>query len=438
MKQMTEDEEQFCRTTWAVWRTHGLSEHVGLSVTNASVTYEEFIASNEHGRSKAIETFLAKFTPDLGEFLVDFMVNTLRGADSILTSKRLIILRENKKDYVAFDLSEIESFKNKETWLVSNACLILKTNTGTHAIKGRQLPLNDTLRFAIDQARENPPWNKIIEKAKLAPDPNICVGGPFTIEVDVINKWREKQRFALESDPLPTMPEFQTGRSPGKRIFHIVLAVVSFAIPVALFFLFLVPFASRLGGGVPTMLAYFAFIAITGAVWKVAFPSLFRGIGMSTNEDFTWRAAKYYQIKGPARAAARYYLEVLTSPWEKLINPRGFDIYRFWEKEKNTNKVGDDFLALLSDLLFVELWLEVALNSDSAFSGAGDAYRTLLPEVVTNSERLVEFATLMREMGENQLGNDGKHHSVILKLAEVFKEKAPRASEMVVSSHDSC
>lgn len=156
MKQMTKDEEQFCRTTWAVWRTHGLSEHVGLSVTNASVTYEEFIASNERGRSKAIETFLEKFTPEPGEFLVNFNVNIPRGADSILTSKRLLVLRENKKGYAAFDLSEIESFENKETWLASNSCLNLKTNTGNHTIKGRQLPLNDALRFAIDQARESP------------------------------------------------------------------------------------------------------------------------------------------------------------------------------------------------------------------------------------------------------------------------------------------
>lgn len=232
------------------------------------------------------------------------------------------------------------------------------------------------------------------------------------------------------------MPEFQTGRSPGERIFSIVAAIMFFAVPVGVFFYWLAPIVATLDSSTTQIFAYVAFVTFTGALWKVAFSMFLRGSGMATKEDFVWRAAGHYQKEGQARYAARYYLEALTAPWVKLVTPRGYEAYSFWKHEKDTRNVGDDSLALLADLLFVELWLEVALNSDSALSGAGDAYQTALPRVITNSERLVEFASLMREMSEEQLGEDGKHHPVILKLAEVFKEKSPRASKTVMPLSD--
>jgi len=249
----------------------------------------------------------------------------------------------------------------------------------------------------------------------------------FTMNIDMINEWRAEQRFVFDSDPLPTMPDVKPGPSLGVRIIYILGAIMFFTCPVGFLFFWLAPIFSKIGSGTPKIFAYLIYIGITGAFWKVALSFFIQGVGRPPKEDSVWEAADYFDKKRNAQSAARYYLEALTAPWEIRLSPKGYSAYQFWRQEKNKKNVRNDYLDLLADLLFVELWLEVVLNSGSYYRGAGDAYRHALPEVVTDSERLVGFASIMHDMSENQHNEDGKPYQLIVKLKELFKAKAPRA-----------
>ena len=132
----------------------------------------------------------------------------------------------------------------------------------------------------------------------------------FTINTDIINEWRAKQRLAFESDPLPAMPEFSSGPGPslGVRILCIVGAMINFTAPVMFMFYWFAPIIAKIGigRGAPKIFAYFIFISITVYGWKGAFSLLLQGFKKSAEEHSVWDAAGHFDKKGQSSAALRH------------------------------------------------------------------------------------------------------------------------------------
>lgn len=249
----------------------------------------------------------------------------------------------------------------------------------------------------------------------------------FIINIDAINMWRAKQRLLFESDPLPVVSDFKSGRTIGERMINIFGGVMSIVSPIVLFIGVFIPILARFNPSTGIRLfLYLVVISLTGVIWKVGFYWLKKGFGKPTKEEFLFRAGQYFLKKEQMQNVARYYLELLTTPWKECDEPKGLLMYMFWNNQVDSKtKVTDNYLDILADLLFVELWLELSLNSNN--NQDSNKYTSFLIKLSSNSKRLVEFASLLYEMGNNQISEGEKSQPVLPKLAEIFKENAPLA-----------
>lgn len=172
-KQITREEQEFFRNTWNVWRTGGLEPYrTNYSVISKLLSFDEFITSDYYDMSAVIDIFFTNFKPQPNEFLIDFDTPT-RGAQSlheyILTSNRIILYNHKRNVYAAINLSEIKSFHKRKGLSAFTYTFI--TLTKDRVFDGVSHSYDDDLLgFAIDQARENPPWHYITEKLELGVD----------------------------------------------------------------------------------------------------------------------------------------------------------------------------------------------------------------------------------------------------------------------------
>ena len=192
----------------------------------------------------------------------------------------------------------------------------------------------------------------------------------FILGTEKVNQWRERQRSRLASQPSPSLPGLAIGQPPGARAFNLLYAAFLLAAPVGGLYKLAPLFVGFRNNGLK-MLCVLVFILIATGMWKLGFRALGEALGRGSRRDVLWTAARRFAKKGNLSASIRYSAEALTFPWSKRISPTADRAYDIWLLASVASDVPGDLLIAAADLLFVEMWLEVRLNSDGAHSGMG-------------------------------------------------------------------
>lgn len=243
---------------------------------------------------------------------------------------------------------------------------------------------------------------------------------PVVLDVDRINQWRYKQLKRLEAHPI-SLPPTEKALAPVRKGGLLLTAALMLGAPILLFVV-LVPLVAKLGEGAPRIFAYLVFGAITSAMWKVGFSSLREGMAPRSHEDALRKEAKRLAKEGDMAGTVRILSETLTSPWEKSVSPHINQISAWPKKVEGVPKA---LMVTFDDLRFVEMWLNVSLNSDSAISGVNpDALIEEMIAAASDAGNLGEFAILIRETVESS--KEGR--KFIDELAVLMKRSAPKAA----------
>ena len=256
---------------------------------------------------------------------------------------------------------------------------------------------------------------------------------PFVVDVRRINSWKSRQKPRLEVYELPIIPESTRGKTPGQRALNYFLAALMLGGPLLVFFIFLVPFAPQLGRGAQ-IFAYLVFAAFTIAMVKNFFSFIGQAVGSASRSEVLWQAGKKFAKNSDVMAAIRCFGESLSLPWKKRSDPSTSDAYDVLVTTP-PNNTPNDLLLATKDLLFVEMWLEITLNSSDAYAGLSDdgakIYRNKMVELASDYSKVNEFAGLIVGMAKGQEAQDEGLHKVVEDLARILRKNAPKAAEVL-------
>jgi hypothetical protein len=169
---------------------------------------------------------------------------------------------------------------------------------------------------------------------------------------------------------------------------------------------------------------------------KVAFSALGEALGVAARNVVLWEEALKLAKSGNFVVSVRCFAEALTFPWKKRLSPRAHVAHEVWSNRKTDNNIPRDLWILLADLLFVEMWLEVLLNSGNSYSGLSDGgrktYHRMMVELASDAGALREFVSLIAAMGEGQQTTEQQLHPVLENLASLLRRNAPHAAAIIV------
>jgi len=244
---------------------------------------------------------------------------------------------------------------------------------------------------------------------------------PLILDLERINSWRSAQRNRITryANAKPE-PNISPARSAGFRVGRLAAGVFFFFLPASFVYI-LAALLPSLGDGAPRIVAMLAVAGITGGLWKAAWSLVREAVGRTAPDDALRTKARDLAKQGQALEAAGCFAMSLTHPWRKRAIPSFVKVNEFHKKYGPKNGADPVFIAL-ADLLFVDLWLEVTLNT-GAFSGLGLGSEHLLPKFVTDSDALVEFCILLRKMDPG-----AQPDPYLAKLAKAISVKGPRAA----------
>jgi hypothetical protein len=239
----------------------------------------------------------------------------------------------------------------------------------------------------------------------------------FVVDMPKIEAWKAKMADSLDSAAKRTgitVPDLSDeSRSPRERLLGLGTAIM---IPAAIGGLFIVlPVVRNISGGGPLwILALIVSLGVVGGLLRVAWKGLSLGVSRASEDEKLWKVGLREAESQPGLAT--YCLaKALSYPYQKRLAPRWANTadgiiacVRTW-KDKET--VDAQLLQSLKELLFVEIWLDLAFNSGSALSGvAPEACLRNLRRLGDSSAGLLEFRATLRSMA------DDEQHPVIAKL----------------------
>lgn len=254
---------------------------------------------------------------------------------------------------------------------------------------------------------------------------------PLILDFEKINNWRQAQRTRIaRHQSVEEVAELPPGRPIGYRLARLAMATMVFVMLIGGFIYFFAPLILSIGDRALRIFAILAVIAFTGAIWKVAWSLLQDSLGRASRGESARRMGRSLGKQGKVLHAACCYAESLTYPWRKRVIPTLWDADSFYKKHRSEQRGHPVFVAL-ADLLFVELFLEVSLNSQSDFSGIAPESRRRLPDLVTDSDELVQFGRILRGMDQ-----DPKPDPYLVKLAGEIRTQGPRLAAQMIGTRD--
>src|SRR5262249_48842130 len=138
---------QFWHDTWLAWRSGVLEPLLPQTVTVSSVPFEEFFASSRDVRHPALTSFIVRFQPQFGEFLVGYDGRLDRDTSFVLTNTRLFVKDAESAGYVAVELRDIQGVHVDGRW---RKTYTITTRHGARIFRSLlAVPNGSVVRFAI-------------------------------------------------------------------------------------------------------------------------------------------------------------------------------------------------------------------------------------------------------------------------------------------------
>jgi hypothetical protein len=260
----------------------------------------------------------------------------------------------------------------------------------------------------------------------------------FNINTDIIDKWRAKQLSEVKSDSIPDdidVKDFiKVTKEKGLHIFTVVSAIfMLIGTPILVIFLLMVTgIWVELSQGI-RIFGYLIIIGLMRYEWKQVFMPSFKELTRKQTNELTRQqylvgAGFYFQDQGDINKAAQCFIESLTLPFNSESSYGG-SIVEFLDKQGDHIKI--NYKDLLSDLSFVETFIGSWMHHDQY---ARESLRSKIPSSLSDSKRLIEFASIMHEMGKNQKHDDGSPHKLMSDLKNCFFLTASNSYKVLDSS----
>lgn len=267
----------------------------------------------------------------------------------------------------------------------------------------------------------------------------------FMIHTNAINDWLAKQKSEIEFDPIPNDIEIEIkSKNLSKKVdktLYISGAILSLltliTTPILIIYILGV---LELWGHLSQTIRFFVYFIILGLM-GVEFKYFLIYLKMACNKDKAENKAtltrleylngvrKYYANLGDIAKVTRCHLEYLMLPLEVAVGGE-IDASEYLEKQRKN--IDSSYLSLFDDLLFVRSWYWYKLYPIREQRGI---YYKCMPMHLIDSERLIEFATIMNKMAEDQKDEFGGPHKVMVELKNLFALKgALKAAAAVLPS----
>lgn len=252
--------------------------------------------------------------------------------------------------------------------------------------------------------------------------------GPLVIDISAIEAWKAKQKDRIQ---LPTSVNIDAllqrdGQRPGaSRLFYLAYAGMFIFAMVGCTVFLLPPIWVAVGPQIGRIIVIFVSFTIYGGMLTMVWRSLVKVIGQTPIEERLWRAG-LARVEISPTVAAYCLSQALTYAYSTRILARWPDVVEHARSWCSGTEVPRPLAAVLRDLLFAEIWLDRAFNSDKAYSGVEHRFcLEALKKLSCHSPAIIEFVELVRKMG----GSGEQHHAVIKELDQLMTWGRPLSSE---------
>ncbi len=247
------------------------------------------------------------------------------------------------------------------------------------------------------------------------------------INVEQINAWRHAQRAQLTA--LYSLPVVQSTASTslGQRVLALVGAAFGLLFPIGAVY-YIAPIIriaiSHQGGRI---LAYLLVGGVVLGLWREGLRALRDAFAARTEADTYWLMALKLASSGETSDAMRFAAEAMTYPWNGGISPRLSTAEIVWSRRGPETTENASLLRSFVDLFIVEILLEAWLRPEGTLNQG----RTLSPQISAmafDSDALLEFSKMIRQMAENQRPTSGELPLLVNNLAILLAVRSPRAA----------